>query len=34
VTAEIYVSKRMNREEFRGTCDQRRTEKEILAGLR
>ncbi|HVG61582.1 MAG TPA: hypothetical protein VNA24_23685 [Hyalangium sp.] len=34
VTAEVYTSKRMNREEFRAHCDRFRTEKAILENLR
>jgi len=34
VTAEVYTSKLMNREEFRAHCDRFRTEKAILENLR
>lgn len=34
VTAEVYVTRRMNREEFRALCDRRKGVEEILAGLR
>ncbi|MEK7468520.1 MAG: hypothetical protein AAB074_14005 [Planctomycetota bacterium] len=34
VTAEVYVTKRLNRDEFRAHCDRHRSQKEILASLR
>ena len=34
VTAEVYVSSPMDREEFRAHCDRYKTEREILAALR
>lgn len=34
VTAEVYVSKRLNREEFRKLCDEQKTEERILASLK
>ncbi|MCE9582666.1 MAG: hypothetical protein K8T20_09255 [Planctomycetes bacterium] len=34
VTAEVYVTQRLNRQEFRAHCDKYRTKEEILANLR
>jgi hypothetical protein len=34
VTAEVYVTELLNREEFRAHCDRLRTRSAILSGLR